>query len=363
MSAPAASEDYFPQARFGASYLSASLERLFGSAVGELECRALPGDASDRTYFRATFQKGAGPGNPGSVIVMQLQEPISQPETDFTRILKFLRGLDLPAPVLYHYDVEKGLLFLEDCGPHTLEDHLRERPQDRAQFYRRAVELLVQMQTRATRALGPDCPAYHLRFDVEKLMWEFDFMLEHYVGGLCGAPLEEPERQEVRAEFLPLCATLAAQDLCFTHRDYHSRNLMVDGDRLVLIDFQDARQGPCQYDLVSLLRDSYMQIDDTLREELTDLYICLKEEEDGREVDREEFGRIFDWMAVQRNLKAVGTFAYQSVKKNNDRYTGYISPTLEYVRQTLDRRFGSSPLREALIKHIPGMDGGGAVRS
>jgi hypothetical protein len=358
-----ASENNFPEARFGPSYLSAALERVLCCPVDEVECQTLQGDASNRTYFRSTFQKGAKPEVRGSIIVMQLQEAVSDPETDFTRILKFLQGLDLPVPDLYHYDVKNGLLLLEDCGTHTLEDYLRERPEERAQFYRRAVELLVQMQARATRALSPECPAYYLRFDVEKLMWEFDFMLEHYVGALRGSPLEESVRREVRAAFLPLCEALAAEELCFTHRDYHSRNLMVDGGRLVLLDFQDARQGPCQYDLVSLLKDSYMQLDDALRDELVDLYICLREKEEGWETDREEFYRIFDWMSLQRNLKAVGTFAYQSVKKNNERYQGSIAPTLEYVRQTLDRRFGSSPLREVLMRCVPGLDGGGTGRS
>jgi hypothetical protein len=330
--------------------------------VGEVGCQTLQGDASNRTYFRITFQKEAKPEVRGSVIVMQLQEAVPNPETDFTRILRFLQGLDLPVPDLYHYDVENGLLLLEDCGTHTLEDYLRERPEERTQFYQRAVELLVQMQARATRALGSECPAYHRRFDVEKLMWEFDFMLEHYVGVLCGSPLEESVRREVRAVFLPLCETLAAEELCFTHRDYHSRNLMVDGDRLVLLDFQDARQGPCQYDLVSLLRDSYMQLDDDLRDDLVDLYICLREKEEGWETDREEFYRIFDWTSLQRNLKAVGTFAYQSVKRNNERYQDSIAPTLGYVRQILGRRFGSSPLREVLMRCVPGLDGGGIGR-
>jgi len=361
MTAPAASESNFPKARFGPSYLSAAVEKIFQWPVSEISCQALEGDASDRSYFRVLLKDATNLKDPRSLIVMQLKEPVSELETDFTRILKFLRGLDLPAPELFHYDVPMGLLFLEDCGIRTLEDQLNEFPQNKVQLYRQAVELLVQMQTRATRAMNADCPAHHLRFDVEKLMWEFDFMLDHYVSELCGLPLESSIRKEVREAFIPLCESLAAEELCFTHRDYHSRNLMVDGERLVLIDFQDARMGPCQYDLVSLLRDSYVQVDSNLMEELVDYYIQLKEKDKGQKVDREEFTRIFDAMSVQRNLKAVGTFAYQSVEKNNDRYTAYIAPTLAYVRQTLDRRFGNSALRETLLKYIPGLGGREAI--
>ena len=84
--------------------------------------------------------------------------------------------------------------------------------------------------------------------------------------------------------------------------------------------------------------------------------MLLKEKEEGKKVDRESFDRIFDGMSIQRNLKAVGTFAYQSVKKNNNRYEGFIAPTLGYVQKTLMRRFKDSSLQKVLSKHIPGLD-------
>ena len=181
-------------------------------------------------------------------------------------------------------------------------------------------------------------------------------MLDYYVDEVCGSPLESSARKELREVFTPLCESLAAEKLFFTHRDYHSRNLMFAQERLVLIDFQDARMGPCQYDLVSLLKDSYVKIEDTLVEELIDYYILLKEKEEGQKVDRERFGDIFDKMSIQRNLKAIGTFAYQGVKKNNNRYKDFIVPTLGYVQKTLMRRFKGTSLQKVLLKHIPGFD-------
>jgi len=115
--------------------------------------------------------------------------------------------------------------------------------------------------------------------------------------------------------------------------------------------------GPCQYDLVSLLKDSYMQIDDALVQELIDFYIQIKEKAEGRKVDQEKFNQIFDVMAIQRNLKAIGTFAYQSVNNNNNRYRRYISPTLNYIRRTLKRRFKDTALEKMLLKQIPGLGG------
>jgi len=363
MTISAASKSNFPNARFGPSYLSTTMEKIFKWSASGIHCERLEGDASERSYFRVS-QKNSG-GAHGmevqnslqSLIIMQLEKPVLDMEIDFIRVLKFLRALDLPTPELFYYDVPKGLLFLEDCGTITLGDQLNAFPQSKAQLYRQAVELLVCMQSRSTHSIDSTCPAYHRKFDVKKLMWEFNFMLDHYVDEFCDSPLESLAKKELREVFTPLCKSLAAEKLYFTHRDYHSRNLMFDQERLVLIDFQDARMGPCQYDLVSLLRDSYVQIDAALSEELIDFYIRLKEKEEGQEVDREKFGQIFDEMSIQRNLKAIGTFAYQSIKKNNNRYKDCIAPTLSYVRKTLRRRFKGTSLQKVLLRYIPGLDG------
>ena len=362
MAIPIPSESNFPKARFGLSYLSETMGEILKWSTFKIHCEPLEGDASDRCYFRVSQNNSEGlhgtQSKKGlqSLIIMQLEKPVRDIEINFTHILKFLRKLDLPAPELFYYDVSKGLLFLEDCGTMTLRDQLNAFPQNKAQLYRQAIELLVKMQSRATHSIDSTCPAYHLKFDVKKLMWEFDFMLDHYVVEFCDFPLDSLARKELRKAFIPICESLAAEKLCFTHRDYHSRNLMFDQGRLILIDFQDARMGPCQYDLVSLLRDSYVQIDDTLAEELMDFYIQLKEKEDGQEVNREKFGRIFNEMSIQRNLKAIGTFAYQSVKKNNNRYKSSIIPTLGYVRKTLQLQFKDTSLQKVLLKYVPGLD-------
>ena len=362
MTISTASKNNFPKARFGPSYLSTTMEKVFKWSASGIHCEGLQGDASERSYFRVSQKNSGGllrnksQTSLRSLIVMQLEKPILDMEIDFIRVLKFFRGLDLPTPELFYYDIPKGLLFLEDCGTMTLEDQLHAFPQDKTQLYRQAVELLVRMQSQATDSIDSTCPAYHRKFDVKKLMWEFNFMLDYYVDEFCGSPLESSARKELREVFTPVCESLAAEKLCFTHRDYHSRNLMFDQGHLVLIDFQDARMGPCQYDLVSLLKDSYVKIEDTLVEELIDYYILLKEKEESRKVDRESFDLIFDGMSIQRNLKAVGTFAYQSLKKNNNRYEGFIAPTLGYVRKALRRQFKDTSLQKLLLKYIPGLN-------
>jgi aminoglycoside/choline kinase family phosphotransferase len=343
--------DPFAEPRFDEPYLAEIVHKALNRPVAQVGFSPLQGDASTRQYYRLSLD---GASEPQTLILMQLEAPNVPGETDFIRVLKFLKGIHLPVPELFHFDAERGLLLLQDCGDTTLETHLHSAdPATLKSGYLKAVHLLADMQRKATQAIDEDCPAYHLKFDVEKLMWEMDFMLEHFIEGIQQNKLKAATRKEIRKQLAALCTDLAGQPPCFTHRDYHSRNLMVHNNELVLIDFQDARMGPSQYDLASLLRDSYLPLPDTLVWELVDAFIQKIQEQEIRTIDREEFIRVFDLMSIQRNLKAIGTFAYQKKIKNNDRYMRYITPTLEYIRQAFMRRPELKPLQIVLSETIP----------
>ena len=131
------------------------------------------------------------------------------------------------------------------------------------------------------------------------------------------------------------------------HRDYHSRNLMLHDGSLYIIDFQDARMGPDTYDLASLLRDSYVDIADRELDELIAYFLALK-----GLTDAAEFRRRFDLMSLQRNLKALGTFGYQTTTRRNPVYIQYIPRTLNYARTTLEKYPRFARLRELLAAHI-----------
>ena len=344
----------FAAPRFDEPYLVEVAHKALGRPVAHVGFSPLLGDASTRQYYLLSMEYQEGESEPEALILMQLEAPNVRGETDFIRVLKFLQEIHLPVPELFHFDAERGLLLLQDCGDITLETHLHSAdPATVKTWYVKAVHLLADMQMEATRAIDADCPAYHLKFDVEKLMWEMDFMLEHFIEGTQQNKLKAATRKEIHKQLTALCTVLARQTPWFTHRDYHSRNLMVHNDGLVLLDFQDARMGPSQYDLASLLRDSYLPLPDALVWELVDAFIEKRQERENHTIDREEFIRVFDLMSIQRNLKAIGTFAYQKKIKNNDRYMRYIALTLEYVRQAFMRRTELKPLQTVLSETIP----------
>ena len=158
-------------------------------------------------------------------------------------------------------------------------------------------------------------------------------------------------RRHLREQFWKISTILARQPRVLTHRDYHSRNLMWHQGRLCVIDFQDARLGPCQYDLASLLHDSYVVLPADLREALLNYYLerktCSRRPSGPR-----KFPAHIRLHVLQRNLKALGTFAFQIVVKQNRRYISAISPTLGYIRGHLARRPELAPLKELLEVYL-----------
>jgi aminoglycoside/choline kinase family phosphotransferase len=188
-----------------------------------------------------------------------------------------------------------------------------------------------------------------VRFDLEKLTWELQFFIKHFLEAYRGASLSEPARAALSTECEAIAEELASEAGVLCHRDYHSRNLMLHGGRLYIIDFQDARMGPDTYDLVSLLRDSYVDFSDQQVDALIAFFLVAR---GASSRENDDFRRRFDLMALQRNLKALGTFGFQTTSRGNTVYIQYIPRTLTYVRANLARygRFGR--LRELLAEHL-----------
>ncbi len=323
----------------------------------------LTGDASNRRYFR--LELAGGP--PHTLILMQLASPEAFKQSEeavsggaplvtelpFANVLAHLTKIGAPVPALHHYDTTAGLLYLEDLGDVTLAEASGNASSPATpDLYRQAVDVLVQLHLHATFPANPTCVAFGRAFDVPLLMWEFDHFIEYGIEKRAGKTLPESDRLTIRTEMQKIAELMAGQPRVFTHRDYHSRNLMVQEERIRIIDFQDALMGPASYDLASLLRDSYLSLEEELIDELVIRYLEGRAKA-GSPLDRVTFMRIFDLTSIQRNLKAAGRFVYILLEKNNDRYMPYVPRTLGYVRRNFERYRDLRPLRKALGPHVP----------
>ena len=303
----------------------------------------LTGDASDRRYVRVLLKGRA------SVVLSVHAGPISYATSTFVRVAQLFALMPLPVPRIVHHDDALGVLGLQDLGDVTLQAHLGGlSAPDRGKRYREAVGLIVRLQQRGAELATPDHPPYSVAFDHEKLMWELEFFVRHFLLAYRGALPDETVRDALRVEWTSIVAELASEPRVLCHRDYHSRNLMWHEGALYVIDFQDARMGPDTYDLVSLLRDSYVDLPDAAVDDLIDYFYALTRGAAASPAESLEFRRRFDLMALQRNLKALGTFGYQTTTRANPVYMQYVPRTLAYVRRTITRDPRHARLAELL---------------
>jgi N-acetylmuramate 1-kinase len=243
------------------------------------DVQALPGDASNRRYFRVHLNNAPVT----SMILMQLADPegfkaseeaVSGHESGiaelpFLNILRHLKEKGVSVPTVYGYDEGAGLIYLEDLGDRTLAQVIQGAPLPMLErWYRQAIDQLIHLHLSASVPSSQPCWAFSRSFDEGLFMWEFDHFLEYGIVARHGRPMCAEDSEPIREEFRKMAVWLAAQPTVFTHRDFHSRNLMVSGERLGIIDFQDALLGPVTYDVASLLRDSYIVLEEPLIDEL-----------------------------------------------------------------------------------------------
>ncbi len=314
-----------------------------------IELTKLHGDASARVYYRITREGGS------SVILMVMPEGAASASEEITNfrgtaarppfllMADALRAAQLPVPNVLHHSPADRWIVLEDLGPISFFSVVAQAmPATRTRWYQQAIDLLTQMQH--NMASGHSI-AHQRSFDDTLLNWEFDHFAEYALAAR-GRPLSSSAATQFTAMTREITKNILRLPYCFTHRDFQSRNLMMHNNQLVLIDFQDALMGPCVYDLVALLRDSYIRLEPGEVSTLIEYY--------GRQRPHDfPLHEAFHWVTLQRKMKDAGRFVYIDQVKGNPNFMQYLPTTLGYVRQAFEQLPAYRPLFELLQPYVP----------
>jgi aminoglycoside/choline kinase family phosphotransferase len=287
-----------------------------GSAI---HCRRLTGDGSDRGWFRLTAgghrlilaDHGITTTLPGSEV------------NAFVRIGTHLYTSGLPVPRIHAHDGFSGLVFLEDLGDRHLQQMVRQAPGGSGveTLYQKVIDTLLDLTKKAAGGFDPgwtcQSPAYDIPLILDK---ECRYFVDAFLNGYLELAVAY---DDLAGEFEHLAKS--AIDHGFTgliHRDFQSRNIMIQDGRHYLIDFQGARTGPIQYDLASLLIDPYAELDPDLQRRLllyaagqvARLWNCAPD----------RFIRGYRYCAVTRNLQMLGAFGFLSRVKQKEAFVRWI---------------------------------------
>lgn len=292
----------------------------------------LPGDASFRRYARVHHA--------GKTYMAMDASTEKQSCIPFVAIAQSLRKHGLSAPEILASDLTQGFLLLTDFGDRLYLNELNIT--NAIVHYQRALDALLRMQ---------DCQIENWTlkpFTAEFMQNELQLFKEWFLEKYLKLNLTQSTHNMLDNSFYRLAENAAAQPYVFMHRDYHSANLMILPENQVgILDFQDAFIGPITYDLVSLLRDCYIDWPENIVNQLV-TYFWEKNKLSNMGLD--EFIRQFDWMGMQRHLKALLTFSRKYCRDNNANYLRHIPRTVNYVL-TISERYPETKLLHEFLKN------------
>lgn len=315
--------------------------------------RPASSDASFRRYFRVDRRTGDGSAAGDRSWIVMDAPPQHEDCRPFLFVADLLARQGVRAPAVLERNLEHGFLLLRDLGDTTYADAIASRPERIPDLYEGAIAALVRMQ--GIPVAGTALPPY----DRDRLLAEMRLFPEWYVARHLGIDLSPAERAVLDAACERLAASALDQAQVFVHRDYHSRNLMApDADtgsdtrtgsasdsaasppaaEPGVLDFQDAVIGPISYDLVSLLRDAYVEWPEPQQIDWAARY-WERARRQGLPVpaDFGRFWRDLEWMGLQRSLKVLGIFARLHHRDGKDRYLADLPVVLRHAQRVVER--------------------------
>jgi len=295
----------------------------------EFQWTRLPGDGSTRIFYRLSNTQGT--------FIVMANPPVEgnaeKENISYLKIGKHLYGKGVPVACFYRYDLDHGWFIMEDLG----QEHLQEvaiSSHDCTGIYKRVIELLIKMQLEGREDFDPEWCYQTERYDRSVMeRFESGYFLTYFLKGLLGLGHDLSGLQR-SFEHLANRASLADSSF-FLHRDFQSRNLIIKGDKIGVVDWQGGRLGPLQYDLASLLIDPYVGLKADHRMVLYDYYLKLLEKRlpgvSG------SFTSHYPYLAIQRNLQILGAFSFLSKIQGKNRFLAYVSPALRSLRGLLEQ--------------------------
>lgn len=295
----------------------------------------IAGGGSDRSFVRISD---------GGISAVALVQPGGGGEFEsYIGIGRFLSSSEIPVPQFYSSDNKAGILLMEDLGDKSMETALEEAgPDEELSFYRESIDILFRLQTAVTSRMRQDGLLKGKVFGRDVLLSETDYFSREFAGRYCDIPLpsEWDRERELLAE------KLASIPLSFMHRDFQSRNILVCGGSLRLIDFQTAHRGPGLYDAASLLKDPYHPVlPGTRRTLLMELYYRLREAGESPGDSFDEYYDTFLLAGIQRNLQALAAFAYLGLVKGKKDFLDSIPAGIDLLEEGIDEAGGFPVLK------------------
>jgi hypothetical protein len=296
---------------------------------------------SDRSFYRIRDND--------RLFVVMASSSLRYDIKSYIAVDEFLFKHSIGVPEILGYDEERHMVIMEDLGDESLYSLLKGTApiEEKLNCYKKVLLFLAELQMKTAADLDTCDYLRGRNFSYEAFRWETDYFTECFLRRFCGLQIEKEE--ELEKEFHLLAARLEGEPRYFMHRDFQSQNIYFKEGQVRIIDFQTATRGLLHYDAASLLKDAYYVLEEIDRVSLLEFYLEILVNEWGLELNRERFVRTFHCTGLQRNMQALGAFAFLTMDKGKKAFAAHIPNGLFYLTDAL-KQFPEFPLLQWLVQ-------------
>jgi aminoglycoside/choline kinase family phosphotransferase len=301
-----------------------------GLPFKNISFHSMAGDGSKRLFKRII------PSNSRPSFVFMENSPsnayLNRENTAYLMIGKHLFQKGLPVPEIYRFDLSNGFFILEDMGDKNLQDISIDN-KNRMLLYEKAVDILFKLQVDGAQGFDTEWCCQTKKYDTFVMRrYESEYFRDSFLSNYMGLKSDWPE---LEGPFIYLSSIASKADNEFLlHRDFQSRNIMVDNNKFGILDWQGARLGPLPYDLASLIIDPYVNLSANERIHVYQQYLSLIEKYYSKLA--KPFEKYFPYLAVQRNLQIIGAFSYLSKVQGKKYFEAYLPAAIKSLDRILD---------------------------
>ena len=304
----------------------------------------IKGDASFRKFYRKKINKKS------SIIVYAKKEKIKN-LLNYDSINKLLLKNKIIAPKLLSESFSKNFIEIDDLGTKTIFDIFNNKKVNKLKIYKKILLVLIKLQRIKLRKIKNFKKKYYKipNYSKKIIFDEANLFLEWYVPKVINRNKILKTKEELKKIITNLIKEIKLPNNTFVHRDFHVSNLMINNNKISLIDSQDAVYGNIAYDLASLIDDVRIKISNNLREMIYQNYLKLNK----KKIDEIKFRNDFEILSVLRNLKIIGIFTRLAKRDNKKKYLKLIPYAWKLLEDRMDNNDIFRDLKRKLENNFP----------
>ena len=305
---------------------------------------SIKGDASFRKFYRKKINKKS------SIIVYAKKEKIKN-LLNYDTINKLLLKNKIFTPKLLSENFSKNFIEIEDLGTKTIFDIFKKKKVNKLKIYKKILVVLIKLQNINSRKIKNFKKKYYKipNYSKKLVFKEANLFLDWYVPQVINKNKISKIKKDFKKIITSLIKKIQLPNNTFVHRDFHVSNLMINNNKISIIDSQDAVYGNIAYDLASLIDDVRLKTSKNLKEMIYKNYFNLSK----KKINKKKFKNDFEILSVLRNLKIIGIFTRLAQRDNKKKYLKLIPYTWKLIEGRINNNDVFIDLKKKLKDNFP----------